>query len=823
MAGVADAVPLNMLPHDTDTHIWQADACLDKTRSDLEWDRLLRAIADRSPGRLGSRAALALPFCASREGVFRALDEVREVYDLLQEGEPLPSGAAPILTSIIERLRVGGVLAPDEILSVCNLLFQARVLRRFLAARADRAPRLHQSCATDPRLDAVAQQIHSCFEPDGTLSDKASPRLRELRLERQTTRQRLINKLDDIMQRYGATLQDEYYTEREGRFVLPVRDDSHERFNGIVHGTSSSGRTLFMEPRAVIPLGNKLKMVDADIEREENAIYARLSGLLADVVESVAAAEEALAHAELKLAEAILARDIELVFPRFVDEPVMDLIQARHPLLQLDGVKVVPSDVLVQAGGALIVSGPNAGGKTVVLKTLGLAVLMVRAGLPVACDPKSRVGVFENVASDMGDEQSIAKNLSTFSAHVRNLAGILDIAGPGTLVLLDEIATGTDPRQGEALATGVLDGLCARGAAVACTTHYEGLKALALGDDRFRNASVGFDIATMSPTFQVAMGVPGASSALAIARRYGMPSLILERAERYLGVEERGFDKLVAKLNDERRALELARAAVERERLLMQDSRREIELELERQRGRERKLISQQTQGLLSAIKRAHDDLRVAQQRLRGKTLNEQTFRESKREIDRVAAKVAVGGELEPSRPDAALSTMPLSPDGIEVGMRVYVPRLRADARVVEVLKDGQVRVALGAVKLTAGIEEIRTAPSQPVEEPVAPQRHSPKAASFDAAGDNEIPFPTSENQCDLRGLRVEEALAMAEQFLDRCLNEGLRVAFLIHGHGTGVLRKVIREFVASSRYVVRFRAGESGEGGDGVTVAWLR
>lgn len=807
-----------------DPGAWLAPACSDKTRSDLEWDRLLEALADRASGPLGKRAAKNLGFCSTRDGVLRALDEVREAFGLLVDDEPLPTGAAPIISGLLERLRAGGVLAPEEILAVAKVLAEARVLRRFLDARKQRAPLLQESCATDPRLDAVADDIRDCFEPDGTLSDHASPRLRELRQERHKARQRLLNKLDDIMQRYAPTLQDEYYTEREGRFVLPVRSDSHERFNGIVHATSASGQTLFMEPRSVIPLGNRLKVVDAEIEREEAAVYARLSTSLSDVAESVAGAEAALGHADLRAAAAKLAVDLELAFPALSEEPSLDLIAARHPLLVLDGVQVVASDVKVQAAHALIVSGPNAGGKTVVLKTLGLTALMVRAGLPVPCDPKSKVGLFESVASDMGDEQSIAKNLSTFSAHVRNLADILDRTTRGTLVLLDEVATGTDPRQGEALATGVLDGLCARGGAVACTTHYEGLKALALGDDRFLNAAVGFDITTMSPTFRLAMGVPGASSALAIAKRFGMPSLIVERAERYLGAEERGFDEMVVKLNDERRALELARSAVQRERQVLADKRKELERELEQARNRERKMISEQTQSLLSAVKRARDDLRAAQQRLRSKKLNQDTLKEVSRNIERVAAKVAVGGELEPPPPQPSGPMTPLSPDRVVPGLRVHVPKLRSDARVVDVLNNGQIRVALGAVKVTVRAEELCVAAAQPEASTPAPQRPPRRpAVSFDAAADPDVPIQTSENQCDLRGLRVDEAVSMADQFLDRCLNEGLRVAFLIHGHGTGALRNAVRESLAQNAYVARFRPGERSEGGDGVTVVWLR
>lgn len=795
--------------------------CPDKTRSDLEWDRLLGAIAQRCAGPLGARAALSLGFAASRDEVRGALEETREACALLVADESLVSAAAPIITGAIDRLRAGAVLSPQELRDVTRLLELARTLRRFLSRRRDRVPGLAKACSTDSRLDAIEAELSGAFDEDGTLSDRASPRLRELRAERQATRERLLRKLEDIAQRYAAALQDTFVTEREGRFVLPVRSDSHERFAGIVHAASASGHTLYMEPRVAIGLGNRLKMIDAEIEREQSAVYARLSALLGDQIESVAEAERALAHAELRAACARLTRDLDLAFPEVTDEPLLDLVGARHPLLQLDGVRVVPSDVRVQAGSALVISGPNAGGKTVVLKTLGLATLMLRAGLPVPCDPRSRVGVFDLVLSDMGDEQSIAKNLSTFSAHVQNLAEFLDAVFAGALVLLDELATGTDPREGEALASAVLDGLCARGGAAACTTHYEGLKALALADPRFTNAAVGFDLSTMSPTFKLMMGVPGASSALAIARRFGMPSLIVERAERFLGTEERGFEQLVRRLNDERRALELARASAEREKRDAEQKSRELENEIEAARTRDRNVVSKETSALLSAVRRARDELRSAEQRLRARKLDETTLREAAKSIDRVAAKVAIGGELQPPQTNQKLENLaPLAPHQVEQGMRVYVPRIRAEGIVVEQLADGHVKLAVGAVKLVASIDELHG-----VREPSDARTPHKSAAGmpFDPAADPSVPVQTAENRCDLRGLRVDEAVAMAEQFLDRSLNDGRRVAFLIHGHGTGALRDAIRGALRSSGYVAHFRAGEPGEGGDGVTVVWLR
>ncbi|MBI5536850.1 MAG: Smr/MutS family protein [Deltaproteobacteria bacterium] len=797
-------------------------ACLDKTRSDLEWDRLLDAIASRCSGPLGERATRSLPFCSSCDAVRVAMQETHEAFDLLVVDEPLPSGGGPVIRDAVDRLRAGGALGPVELRDIAKALGLARTLRRFLQARRDRAPNLLRACETDTHLDALEEHLTAAFDPDGTLSDKASPRLRELRSERQAARERLLRKLEDIMQRYSITLQDTFITEREGRFVLPVRSDSHERFTGIVHGTSASGQTLYMEPRAVIPLGNRLKVVDADIEREENAIYASLSAELADQVESIAAAELALAHAELRAACARLTLDLDLSFPEVVDEPLLDLRAARHPLLQLDGVRVVPNTIRAEPGKAVIVSGPNAGGKTVALKTLGLVALMLRAGLPLPCKSTSQVGVFEFVASDMGDDQSIAKNLSTFSAHVRNLAAILEGTFRGALVLLDEVATGTDPREGEALASAVLDGLCARGGAVVCTTHYEGLKALALGDPRFVNASVGFDLATMSPTFDLMIGIPGASSALAIAKRFGMPSLIVERAERFLGSEERGFEQLVRRLNDERRALELARAAAEREQQESERVRKQLESELELARTRERRQISKETESLMSAVRRAREELRWAESRLKSRKLDEPRLREAARSIERVAKQVAIGGELEPPRDGEPILGEPLESHDLHKGLRVYLPRIRCEGEVVDVLSGGQVRVAAGAVKLIATVEELRRVGASKPAAPERPVRKPPRVA-FDAASDPQSPIQTSENKCDLRGLRVDEAISMAQQFLDRSLNEGRRVAFLIHGHGTGALRDAIRTELASSPYVLRSRAGEQSEGGEGVTVVWLR
>jgi DNA mismatch repair protein MutS2 len=799
----------------------RADPCPAKTRSDLEWDRVLSSIVERCAGPLGCALARELPFAGTRDEARAFLSQSAEALELLRAERPLSVGDVDDVRGAVERARIGAVLAPSELRAVGRMLAAARGLRRFLASRRRDIPALFDACSTDPTLDEVADEIDTSFDADGTLADRASQRLRDLRGEWHAARQRMVARMEELYARYEGILQDRFVTEREGRWVLPVRSDAHERFPGIVHATSASGATLFIEPRAVVPMGNRLKVLEAEVRREEEVVYARLTALVAEAWPSVVAAARAIALADVRGAVARLARDLALVFPQVVDEPRIDLKRARHPLLALDLPNVVASDLWIEAGRAMVVSGPNAGGKTVALKTMGLAALMVRAGMPVACDEGSVVGLFDTVLSDVGDDQSLQKNLSTFSAHVSNLVAILGETTRGALVLLDELAGGTDPREGEALAAGVLDGLCARGGAVAATTHYEGLKALALADERFVNASVGFDLATMTPTFRMAIGVPGSSSALAVARRFGMPSTVIDRAERFLTREDHTFEVVVKKLNDERAALELARVSVEaREREAVEASGR-LHAELALAKSRERRALSDEARELVDRLRRAREDLRGAQARLRSKKVEADVVREAERAIERVAAEVAIGGPLEPLLVGVDEGPRPaVNPAELRRGGRVWVERLRSEAEVIELLNGGQVRVAAGPLKLTVTTAELRSVVSAEATSP----RPAPRAvaAGRDVAIADEKPLATSDSTCDLRGLRVDDAMAMATSFLDRALNEERSVVFLLHGHGTGALRDALRKELARSTYVARFGPAPAAQGGDGVTTVWL-
>jgi DNA mismatch repair protein MutS2 len=794
-----------------------------KTLSDLEWPTLLAEIASRCQGAPAKRAALALPFAETTAQARVSLAEVEEIVQLSSTPDRLPLYGLRDAGAILDRLGASGVLGPAELRDTAHTLSTARQLRRFTKARKETMPHLAEALATDSALDVIEDALTDAFDVDGHLADHASPRLRELRVELRTTKARMVSRMEELMRQHAAILSDEFWTDREGRHVLPVRSDAHERFPGLVHGTSASGATLFVEPRVVIPLGNRLKVLEGEVRREEELIYGKLSALLTDRLPSVRQAFAAVTHADLRSAEAKLAHDADLRFVPLADEPILELRAARHPLLALSGVDVVPSDMRVGSGRAVVISGPNAGGKTVVLKTLGLVALMTAAGLPIPVGEGSRVGRFAHVATDVGDEQSLQQNLSTFGAHVQNLATVLNEAGDGALVLLDEVATGTDPREGEALAAAVLDGLCKRGAAVVATTHYEALKTLALGDPRFENASVGFDVATMRPTFELAFGLPGASSALSVARRFGVPEAVLTQAEAFLSVEDRDFDEVVKKLHEERRALSLARSAAETREAQARENEERLAQEITRVRARLAEELWGELTALREQVRKARDEVRGAMTRVRTKRPEPADLATAERTIEALSSKLALGSEWERTLDELIAPPASESPIEKELakGDRVFVARLRSEAEVVEVLAGGKLRVAAGPLKLTVSRDEV-SLPTPPIEA-APPKTKRGGQASSPSSPASPGAVRSAENTCDLRGMRVAEGRAMATQFLDRAASRGLRTVFFLHGQGTGALRDALRDDLRDHRTVQTHRPGDRTEGGDTVTVASLR
>ncbi|MBO6938980.1 MAG: Smr/MutS family protein [Deltaproteobacteria bacterium] len=783
----------------------------EKTFHDLQWGRLVEAVASRCRGPLAQR--LVVPLASSAEGARTALAETGEVMALLADDETVPLDGHRELGLELDRVSRGGALTAPTLRDVMKVLGAARSLRLFLGRRKESMPALHAACAIDPSLDVLHDELAAAIESDGTLADHASAELRRLRTETANLRARIVRRLETMLHEHSDILQDGFHTVREGRYVVPVRRDAHEKLEGIVHGTSASGATVFVEPRALVGQGNRLKMAQAELQAEEQRILVELTELVRERLASLRAAVAALDHADLRQAMARLGVDTHGVIVTVPDEPRADLAAARHPVLLLDGVDVVPGDLHLEGGAGMVLSGPNAGGKTVALKALGVAALATRAGIPFPADPGSACGFFEPILTDVGDEQSLTQNLSTFSAHVTNLKRVLDGAGPRALVLLDELAGGTDPVEGAALAGAVLAALLDRGAAVATTTHYAPVKAMAATDERLRNVAVGFDVSAMQPTFELHAGIPGASSALAVARRFGIPDAVIADAEHRLPDRGHAFEQLLAALEAERDALAKRVQELASREAAIAKGEASLEAQREKLKEEKQKVLDDEARELRREIRSTRKALKTARTELRAQA-----------EADKIAEARGLLEEAQEVEKGAPKAKLVIDDEGraslseVNVGDRVYVPHMRAEAEVLEVKEEKdetKVRLAAGALKLWAELSKLRAA-----DAPKAPTGRKPPAPEPEP----QRAVQTSDNTLDIRGMRVDDALAMTESFLDRMYGADEPAAYIVHGVGTGALRDAIRERLERDQsYVASFRKGTREEGGDRLTVVELR
>jgi DNA mismatch repair protein MutS2 len=783
----------------------------------LEWPVLLDRIAGRTVSQAGGARVRATEPATTLEAARELARRSRDVVALDALGEGLPLRDFPDVSDAIERARRDGSLGGSDLAHVRRLLGVTRELRLFAAARRERFPDLDRAVTSDATLDGLERLLDRALEPDGTLSDDASPELREARARARDARDVLKKRLEASLNTHAELLQGRYYTERDGRYVLPVRADAHLRVEGIVLATSASGGTLFVEPKEATEHGNRLKLRLAAVEREEERVYQQLSAKVVEHVEAVARAFDAAVEADRLSALALYARSTrgEVLEPHA--EPVIDLRDARHPLLVDAGVPVVANDVRVRSGRALVISGPNAGGKSVTLKCLGLAAWQVRSGIPVAAAPESRVGFFDEVLADIGDEQSLERSLSTFSAHVRRLAELVGRAKPGTLVLLDEVASGTDPEEGAALAAAVLEALAERGAAAAVTTHYERLKELAAGDGPLENASVGFDFERMEPTFRLALGVPGPSSALAVAARFGLEASVLERARVLLPNRARDREEAVHRLERERAALERERAELRGERALAEALREDLEEQKRRALAEADAELGREARELSVVVRNARSEVQKARQLLKQSGLDAPALREAERTVSRAASHVALGGTLDRRQSAAASSASAANVATLAAGATVRLKKLGTLATLEAAPERGLARLRAGALRLTVPVADLELAApgARPPRAPSPPKRPAQRSLP--------VAVRTVDNTLDLRGVRVDEALAKLDGFLDVMMGEGEPLGFVLHGHGTGAMKASVREHLGSSGYVEHSRAAEPDEGGDAFTVFWMK
>lgn len=756
--------------------------------------------------------------------------EVTEARGLYARGEPMPLGGILDIAGPIERVRKAAALEAAELVAVAGTGRSLARLRTHLRAHGAVAPKLQARAEQLADLGHVFHPILEAFDADGRLVDHASDALGPLRKALASIKTMLEKRANEMLtdERFAPYLQDAYYTQREDRYVLPIRTDGKGFVRGIVHGTSQSGQTLFIEPEEIVDLNNRRKLAEAEVADEERRILVKFSGWVAEEADGFARSLAAAEVLDVIAAAAVLAEDTVSAEPILDDAPRIALLHARHPLMLLADKRVVANDVTVAAGQTLLVSGPNAGGKTVALKTVGLAALMARAGLHLPAESGSAIGWFSSVVTDIGDAQNLEQDLSTFSGHMVNLRELLATAAPGTLVLIDEIAVGTDPDQGAALAQAVLEALAAKGITGIVTTHYERLKALGAADPRFANASVGFDLERLEPTFKLHLGAPGSSGALQVARRMGIAAEVVERARVLLGAEGVRVEELLANVADQRRRIEEERAVLLSELEAVESDRAAMRVHRDRTQARFEKQTRAAHGEALSALRAARRDIEEIRKQVREKAAEAtpDTVREATRAL------VAPGAAVAQHEPRRKLPPgTPASPEQLVAGAPVIVPKL-GRCEVVGPPHDGKVEVRLGAMRALVPIADVlldshRNARRHREERERAALDEKPQGPSvvlvdgMPAGG--RATARTIDSTIDVRGQRADEAVAAVDRFLDESLMASRDVAFIVHGHGTGALRTAIRTHLTTHKGIQTFRAGEPNEGGDGITVAFLK
>jgi DNA mismatch repair protein MutS2 len=772
----------------------------------LEWPRLCQQLATFAATPLGRRACLELDPWRSREESEAYLDQTEEAIrlDRSQPGGVSLEGIHNLLPAL-ERVERGGVLSGEELIQIATTLGTARRLRRLIDEQ-EHLPRLQEwvsSLRTYPELE---QEIFRCLDEHGEVRDSASSALADLRRQHRLFRSQIQERLQEVMSQCPQALQDTLIGQRQGRFVLMVKATHRDLIRGLVHDSSASGATLYVEPYAVVELGNRLRETEARLRAEEERILAALSAQVGAVAADLEHLQAVMVRLEVALARARYSLWLEGNRPQFVAGGLR-LRRVRHPLLwwqarqEGKGLDVVPIDfTLPESIRAVVITGPNTGGKTVALKTLGLLVLMAKAGIFLPAQDPPQLPWFDGVYADIGDEQSLEQNLSTFSGHIHRISRIvqaLQSSPAPALVLLDEVGAGTDPTEGAALAAGLLEYLSEKALLTLATTHYGELKALKYQHPGFENASVEFDEATLAPTYRLLWGIPGRSNALTIAQRLQLDPEILRRAQRRLQGESQ-VDKVIAGLEAQRAQLEERAAQVGSLHQELETLYRQMQERSRRLAEREAQLEYQQRQGLETLLAAARQEVAAAI-----------------RKLQQGDAPHQVTAHLEQIRKRYLPAPQPVDTEFVpEVGDRVRLRGLGQTGEVIAV--EGEVYVVRsGLLKFT-----VPRAQLDPLDEHQAKQRQRPKAPPPPPPATAPLNLRTSHNTLDLRGKTVAEAEAILEAHLAQAPPGPL---WIIHGHGTGRLRAGIRAYLQNHPRVQSFAAAPPHEGGSGVTVAQLR
>jgi len=788
----------------------------DKTLRILEYDKIINKLVNLAASELGKEmAAKAVPQ-RDFDKIKRLLKETSDgVGYIVRKGSPPLSGLHDI-RGALKRAGIGGVLNPGELLKVADVLYACRNLKNYASedntSEGENVVRELISCLnTNKRLE---DNIKNAIISEEEISDDATPELFSIRRKIREQQNAIKDKLNEIVKssKYQKYMQEALVTMRGDRYVIPVKQEFRNEVPGLVHDMSASGATIFIEPMAIVEANNSIKQLKVKEQLEIERILAELTAQVKDMADALEANVSLLAKLDFIFAKAKLSVDYNCVCPELNNEKRIIIKRGRHPLLEKS--KVVPIDLWIgEDFNTLVITGPNTGGKTVTLKTVGLFTLMTQAGLHIPASDGTEMAVFKNVFADIGDEQSIEQSLSTFSSHMKNIINILHKADENSLVLFDELGAGTDPTEGAALAMAILENLKQRDAITLATTHYSEIKAYAVSTKGVENACCEFDVETLKPTYKLLIGVPGKSNAFAISQKLGLSKQIINRAKEFLSQEDIKFEDMLL-------SIEKNKKQSEKEKMLAQSYRQEIERlknELEEQKA---KLDRQKDMILKEAKEKAKKIYADAKAEVEYMISEMKKLDMEREAVERSKAaeeiRMKLRNKVSSMEESLAEALMPKQrlvkpPENLKPGDTVVIINLDKKGEIVTPPdKDGEAVVQVGIMRINVHVSNLR----------IVEENNDGNKKTF-----NFYNLKKERNvglELDLRGMTVDEAIERTDKYLDDAIMSGLSEVALIHGKGTGTLRNGIHQYLKTNRNVKSFRLGKAGEGDTGVTIVQL-
>ncbi|WP_217586914.1 endonuclease MutS2 [Lentibacillus saliphilus] len=772
----------------------------------LEFNKIIEQLQQHAQTTLGKDMCKHIEPLTDLDEVRHLHAETDEASQILRLNESIPLGGIVDIRASLKRSIIGGLLNTGECLDVANTLYGGRQAKRFLNNLEADIPLLSGLSEQIEPFRDLERHITNCIDDHGHMMDSASSRLRSLRTSIRTYESRIREKLDSYLKSNSNLLSDAIITIRNDRYVLPVKHEHRGTLGGIVHDQSASGQTLFMEPKAVVDLNNQLQEQKAKESQEIERILRELTHDIAEHADALEHNVLILAKIDVIAARAKLGGDMKGAMPKLNDQGIIKMKQARHPLISQS--EVVANDVEIGEGySAIVITGPNTGGKTVTLKMVGLCTLMAQAGLQVPALDGCELAVFKDVFADIGDEQSIEQNLSTFSSHMTNIVQIIDQVDANTLVLFDELGAGTDPQEGAALAIAILDDVISRGARVIATTHYPELKAYGYNRDQVINASVEFDVATLQPTYRLLLGVPGRSNAFDISKRLGLNDSIIQHAKNHVGVDSKNVENMIASLDQSR--IQAEQEFSEAHTILEESERLRQDLSQAWQAFQQERdtLYQKAEEKAAKALREAKDEAEaiVAEMRqMKTETsLKEHKWIEARKKLE--AAQPELTDVKKQSEQPAGKKAQ-----HIQAGDDIKLLTVNQQGVVLEKIDEDTFLVQVGIMKVKVKRKDLQLIKqkSQSPTKPLATIKGSAYHVGI---------------ELDVRGERYEEAMLKLEKYIDDALLAGHSKVSIIHGKGTGALRTGVQDFAKAHPHINDYRGGNMEEGGSGVTILNLK